>query len=122
MAADLPGPLTNTVTITAVSPASEPITVTTAVTTHLEPYTLYLPLIINSATATAGDMDRTAVAQPAPSLFVNSSLNTANRILFTPYHLTYRPRLSFGRNAAHSPLGHSRDGQAGVDPQVGRNN
>jgi uncharacterized repeat protein (TIGR01451 family) len=51
LAADLPGPLTNVVTITAVPTANDPITVTTAVSVTLQPHTLYLPLVVNQFTS-----------------------------------------------------------------------
>jgi hypothetical protein len=65
IAADLPGPLTNTVTITATPTANEPMTVTTAVATPLEPYVIYLPFVINSVAATFDTMENTAVTHPA---------------------------------------------------------
>jgi uncharacterized repeat protein (TIGR01451 family) len=51
LAADLPGPLTNVVTITAVPTANDPISVTTAVSVTLGRHTLYLPLVVNQFTS-----------------------------------------------------------------------
>ena len=52
-AADLPGPLVNELLVTAVPTANEPLTITTAVSVTLEPYTLYMPLLLNEFASTS---------------------------------------------------------------------
>ncbi|MFO7538175.1 MAG: Calx-beta domain-containing protein, partial [Chloroflexota bacterium] len=51
LATDLPGPLTNSVTITALPTAHESLMVTTAVSVSLQAHTIYLPLLLNQFVA-----------------------------------------------------------------------
>ncbi|MFO7537211.1 MAG: kelch repeat-containing protein [Chloroflexota bacterium] len=46
--ADLPGPLTNEVMVTAVPPGGDPLTITITATTFIEVHTLFLPVILNN--------------------------------------------------------------------------